>query len=136
MLATENVFHFHAELARWFTLAGQVRHGETLRYWSDCLRKLRSSEGCLELQSSLKGREVPDGGSRQKKLLGLLLLWMMLAGLIVLPACGGGSGSGSGGGGGGGANTIDLPGGTRAQAGRPGPVSHGLGIPGRAHEAG
>jgi hypothetical protein len=39
-------------------------------------------------------------GSRRKKLLGFLLLWIVLASLIILPACGS-SGSGGGGGGGG-----------------------------------
>lgn len=38
-------------------------------------------------------------GSRKKGILGLLLLWIMLAGLIIIPACGGGSSSGSRGGG-------------------------------------
>jgi uncharacterized repeat protein (TIGR03803 family) len=38
-------------------------------------------------------------GSR-RRLLGLLVLWVMLACLIVVPACGGGGGSGGGGGGG------------------------------------
>jgi trimeric autotransporter adhesin len=40
-------------------------------------------------------------GSRRRKLLGLLLLWMILAGLLMLPACGS---SGNGGGGGGGSS--------------------------------
>jgi hypothetical protein len=43
-----------------------------------------------------------SGESRRKKLLGLLLLGVMLAGLIFLAACGGGGGSNGGGGGGGG----------------------------------
>lgn len=37
--------------------------------------------------------------SRRKKLLGLLVLWIILTGLIILPACGSSSGNGGGGGG-------------------------------------
>ncbi len=55
-------------------------------------------------------------GSRascKKKLFGLLLLWIMLAGMLVLPACGGGNGGGGGGGSSGtpaGAYTISITG--------------------------
>jgi hypothetical protein len=38
--------------------------------------------------------------SRRKKILGFLLLWIVLAGLMILPACGSGGGNGGGGGGG------------------------------------
>jgi hypothetical protein len=41
-------------------------------------------------------------GARRNRLLGLLMLWVTLAGLIVIPACSGGSGGNGGGGGGGG----------------------------------
>jgi len=43
--------------------------------------------------------------ARRKKLLGITLLWIVLASLIVLPACGGGGSSGGGGGGGGNSGT-------------------------------
>ena len=36
-------------------------------------------------------------GSRRKKLLGLFFLWLVLAGLLIMPACGGGGNSGGGG---------------------------------------
>jgi subtilase family serine protease len=42
---------------------------------------------------------VGFGSRGRKKLLGLLLLWVVLTGLLILPACGGGSSSGGGGGG-------------------------------------
>ena len=55
----------------------------------------------------LLGIAFVGGGisSRRKRLFGILLLALTLAGLMVLPACGGGSSSGGGGGGGGGTNT-------------------------------
>jgi len=40
--------------------------------------------------------------SRRKKVLGLLLLFLVISGLVFMGACGGGSSSGGGGGGGGG----------------------------------
>jgi len=51
--------------------------------------------------------------SRRKNLMGLLLLWTVLASLIVLPACGSSSGGGGGGGNGGtpaGAYTVTISG--------------------------
>lgn len=39
-------------------------------------------------------------GSRRKKVLGVLLVFLMVSGLLFLAACGGGSSSGGGGGGG------------------------------------
>jgi hypothetical protein len=49
---------------------------------------------------ALIGLGFSSRGSRRQKLLGFSLVWIMSAGLIILPACGGGSGGGSGGGGG------------------------------------
>jgi trimeric autotransporter adhesin len=43
--------------------------------------------------------------SRRKKVLGLLLMFLVISGLVFLGACGGGSSSGGGGGGGGGGGT-------------------------------
>ena len=51
---------------------------------------------------TLLGAGMGSAGSRRKKLFGFLILGMVLAALLVMPACGGGSGSGGGGGGGGG----------------------------------
>ena len=51
---------------------------------------------------TLIGLGLGSGESRRRKALGLLLLWIVLASLIVLPACGGGGSNGGGGGGGGG----------------------------------
>jgi hypothetical protein len=48
---------------------------------------------------ALIGFGFGTGDSRRKKLLGFLLLWIVLAGLIVLPACGSSGGNGGGGGG-------------------------------------
>jgi hypothetical protein len=51
--------------------------------------------------------------SRRKKILGFLLLWIVLAGLTILPACGSGGGNGGGGGGSGtpaGTYTITITG--------------------------
>jgi len=48
---------------------------------------------------ALIGAGFGSRGSRKKRLLGFLLLWILLAGLIIIPACGGGSSSGGGGGG-------------------------------------
>ena len=50
---------------------------------------------------TLLGAGMGSAGSRRKKLFGFLILGMVLAALLVMPACGGGSGSGGGGGGGG-----------------------------------
>ena len=46
-----------------------------------------------------------SASSRRKRVFGFLLLGLLLAGLLVMPACGGGSSSGGGGGGGGNAGT-------------------------------
>jgi hypothetical protein len=48
---------------------------------------------------ALIGLGLGSAGSRRKEILGVLLLWIVLATLIVLPACGSGSSSGGGGGG-------------------------------------
>jgi len=47
---------------------------------------------------ALIGLGFSSRGSRRKKLLGFSLIWIISAGLIILPACGGGSNSGGGGG--------------------------------------
>jgi ABC-type transporter Mla subunit MlaD len=39
----------------------------------------------------LVGLGLGSAGSRRKKRLGFLLLWIVLASLLILPACGGGS---------------------------------------------
>jgi hypothetical protein len=49
---------------------------------------------------ALIGMGFGSRSSRRKNLMGLLLLCTVLAGLIVLPACGSSSGGGGGGGGG------------------------------------
>jgi hypothetical protein len=51
---------------------------------------------------ALIGMGFGSRSSRRKNLMGLLLLWTILASLIVLPACGSSSGGGGGGGGNGG----------------------------------
>lgn len=53
---------------------------------------------------------VPRRKNLQRKLLGLLLLWVVLGGLILLPACG--SSGSNGGGGSGGGGTSATPAGT------------------------
>jgi chitinase len=47
---------------------------------------------------ALIGLGFSSRGSRRKKLLGFSFIWIVSAGLIILPACGGGSNSGGGGG--------------------------------------
>jgi hypothetical protein len=47
---------------------------------------------------ALIGLGLGSTGSRRKKLLSFLLLWIVLAGLVVLPACSTGNGGGGGGG--------------------------------------
>jgi hypothetical protein len=62
---------------------------------------------CLPLPGlALIGLRLGSRGGRTKKVLGLLLLWMILASLTVLPACG------SGGKGGGGGTNPGTPAGT------------------------
>jgi hypothetical protein len=51
---------------------------------------------------SLVGMGFSSARSRRKKLLGFLMIGMVMAVLLLMPACGGSSGSGGGGGGGGG----------------------------------
>jgi hypothetical protein len=46
---------------------------------------------------TLLGTGLGSAGSRRRKLLGFLMLGMVLAGLLLMPACGGGSSSGGGG---------------------------------------
>ena len=48
---------------------------------------------------TLAGAGVKSSGRRSRKILGLLMLWMILAGLLLMPACGGGSTTGGGSGG-------------------------------------
>jgi len=54
---------------------------------------------------SLVGMGFSSARSRRKKLLGFLMIGMVMAVLLLMPACGGSSGSGGGGGGGGGGGT-------------------------------
>jgi Beta-propeller repeat len=48
---------------------------------------------------TLLGAGIGSGGSRRRKLFGVFVLVIVLAGLLVMPACGGSSGGGGGGGG-------------------------------------
>lgn len=48
---------------------------------------------------TLVGAGMKSSGRRSRKILGLLMLWMILAGLLLMPACGGGSTTGGGSGG-------------------------------------
>jgi hypothetical protein len=62
---------------------------------------------------ALIGLGFGSGSSRRRNLMGLLLLWTVLAGLIVLPACGSSGGGGGGGGNGGtpaGTYTVTISG--------------------------
>ncbi|MGA9880751.1 MAG: hypothetical protein WBQ15_18505, partial [Candidatus Sulfotelmatobacter sp.] len=51
---------------------------------------------------SLVGIGFGSAHSRRRKVLGFLMIGMVVAGLLLMPACGGSSSSGGGGGGGGG----------------------------------
>jgi hypothetical protein len=62
---------------------------------------------------SLVGMSFGSARSRRKKILGFLVIGMIMATLLVLPACGGSSGGGGGGGGGGtpaGSYTVTITG--------------------------
>jgi hypothetical protein len=57
----------------------------------------------------LIGLSLGSQGSRRERLFSLLFMWMILAGLVVLPSCGsGGGGSGGGGTGGTPAGTYTM----------------------------
>lgn len=55
---------------------------------------------------SLVAMGFRSGRSRRQKLLGFLMIGMVMAALILMPACGGGSSNGGGGGGGGGCTSC------------------------------